>query len=415
MTVVNNLKRAAKHQAQNLIGFSKGETIAPIPHASRTLDKDDVDIAFEWLKKPDQWSDETVVKHFEEKFSNWNGSKYAYAFSAGRVALSACISALGLEPGDEVLIPGYTCVVVPNAFEYAGIKPVFCDIELDTYGPDLEVYRRKISPKTRAVYIQHLYGLVCRDYEGLVTFARERGLLIIEDCCHSTGAIFENIKVGNRGDVAFYSTEKSKIMSTIMGGVAVTNDEEIAAGLRKYAACCQTPDNDRTTTLLMNVPLSYYRFKHRQRWWRGDFAEFVYAQYRHISTTAEEMKGIKPTSYECVMAPSIAALALNQLSKVDKYNRRRREAARGWDEWCSSNDHPKPLVLPNSEPVFLRYPTRVKPEQKLDTRWAKQQLGVELGVWYVSNVHPVKHCIDDCPNANVAVSQCVNFPTILDG
>ena len=414
MTIIGNIESVAKHQVRNFIGLTKGETVTPIPHGSRTLGQDDVDIAFEWLKKSDQWSDETIVKQFEEKFAAWNGSKYAYAFSAGRVALSACINALGLEPGDEVLIPGYTCVVVPNAFEYVGIKPVYCDIELDTYGPDLDDYRRKISDRTRAVFIQHLYGLVCRDYEGLIRFARERDLLIIEDCCHSTGATFEDKKVGNRGNVSFYSTEQSKVMNTIMGGVAVTNDEKIAAGLRKYAACCKTPDNNRTTTLLMNVPLQYYKFKHKQRWWRGDLADFVYDRYKHVSTTAEEMEGIKPASYECVMAAPMAAIGLNQLSKVDEYNRQRRDAAKQWDEWCSLNGCPTPLVLPRSVPVFLRYPTRVAPEQKLDTRWAKQKLGVELGVWFVSNVHPATRSVDGCPNAGTAVSQCVNFPTILD-
>ena len=78
-------------------------------------------------------------------FAKWNGSKYAFAFMGGRVALSSCIYALDLQPGDEVILPGYTCVVVPNAFQFADIKTKFCDIELDTYGLDASLIEEKIG------------------------------------------------------------------------------------------------------------------------------------------------------------------------------------------------------------------------------------------------------------------------------
>src|SRR5262249_42952166 len=133
---------------------------------------------------------------FENAFAKWNGSSYAFAFAAGRKALSACIYALGLQEGDEVIIPGYTCIVVQNAFDYVGVTTRYCDIELDTFGPELSSVASVITPRTKAILVQHLYGLVCRDYEGILDLARQRGLRIIEDCAHVTGATFRGRHVG---------------------------------------------------------------------------------------------------------------------------------------------------------------------------------------------------------------------------
>lgn len=152
----------------------------------------------------------------------------------GRVALSACIYALDLQPDGEVILPGYTCVVVPNAFSYAGVKTVYSDIELDTYGLDVSQIENKITNKTKAILIQHLYGLVCRDYEAIIDLATHHGLKVIEDCAHCTGAEYKGKKVGNLGDVAFYSSEQSKVFNTIQGGVAVTNNDLLAQRLRVF-------------------------------------------------------------------------------------------------------------------------------------------------------------------------------------
>jgi perosamine synthetase len=180
---------------------------------SMTLDQDDVDIASAWLHNRERWGEGEIVSRYEFEFGCWNGSKHAFAFMSGREALSACIHALGLQAGDEVILPGYTCIVVPNAFHYAGVKTVYSDIELETYGLDVAQLEAKITVKTRAILVRHLYGLVCRDYEAILDLARCHGLKVIEDCAHSTGAEYKRLKVGNRGDVAFYSSEQSKVFA----------------------------------------------------------------------------------------------------------------------------------------------------------------------------------------------------------
>ena len=362
-------------------------------------------------KRTDSY-DPGIVAWYETEFARWNGSEYAFAFMAGRVALSACIYALALKPGDEVILPAYTCVVVANAFKYAGIKTVYCDIELDTYGLDIQQLEDKVTFKTRAVLLQHLYGVVCRDYEAILGFAKRNKLKVIEDCAHATGAEYKGIKVGNRGDVAFYSSNRSKVFTTIEGGIAVTNHEAINKRLQTFYNRAILPNENLINKLLHNVFLDYYSFKHPRRSVLEKCIWIQYGDKYHVSTSDEEQSGEYPPNYIARMPAPIAALGLNQLRKIDKYNDLRRQTAKRWDGWCEKNNYRKPLVIADSTPVFLRYPVLIEPEKKADTAWAVKELGVELGVWFVSNLHPTKLTVSGCPNAEMAVKQCVNFPGV---
>lgn len=380
---------------------------------SMTLDEDDVRIARRWLKDRSAWTDPHETKEFAAEFARWNGSRHSYAFFGGRVALSACIDALGLLPGDEVILPGYTCVVVPNAFQFAGIRVVYADIELDTYGLDAARVEEKITDRTRAIMLHHLYGLVCRDYEAILDLARRRRLRVIEDCAHATGAEFKGRKVGNIGDVGFYSCEQSKVLNTVMGGIAVTNDDALGARLKSFFDAAPLPDQDSIDRHLHTLILDYYRFKHPRRWILGELAQRRYGDKEVISTTQEEERGIRPAHYGQKMPAPVAAIGRNQLRKIDSYNAMRREQARSWDLWCEGMGYRKPLVVSGSVPVFLRYPVMVAPEKKQDLRWAEGSLGVSPGVWFSSNIHPVAARLADCPNADAAVAGCINLPCLI--
>ena len=410
---MKSIGRIAKHQVNNLLNLLRGYPITTPSLGSMTLDEDDVEIAREWLRDKTRWEENDLVTQYETEFARWNGSKFAFAFMGGRVALSACIYALDLQENDEVILPGYTCVVVPNAFKYAGVKPVYVDIELDTYGPDIKEVKQKITSKTKAILLHHLYGLVCRDYEAILELAKKYNLRVIEDCAHATGAEYKGKKVGNWGDVGFYSSEQSKVFNTIQGGIAVTNDEKIAKKLQEYYDKAPFPKVERIDKQLSNVILNYYQFKHPQRWWRGDVAELLYGRKRLISTTVEEEHGIKPAHYGCRMPPPIAAIAINQLRKIESYNQLRRQTAKQWDQWCEANGYKKPVVIENSTPVFLRYPVMVEDKKKKNISWGYRELGVTVGVWFVSHIHPVNLKVVDCPYADKAVSCCINLPCII--
>ena len=113
------------------------------------------------------------------------------------------------------------------------------------------------------------------------------------------------------------------------------------------------------------------------------------------------------------MPAPISALALNQLKKIDRYNEQRRQTAKRWDRWSEENGYKRPLVLAKSTPVYLRYPILVEPEKKLDMYWATEELGVIIGNWFISHLHPAARRVEGCPNADKAVSSCINFPTLI--
>lgn len=406
---------ARRHSETARLAFlSTGPCLAPL--GSMTLDEDDVEVAQSWLEDRSTWADCDLVSKYETEFARWNGSRYAFAFMGGRVALSAAIYALDLHPGDEVILPAYTCVVVPNAFAYAGVQAIYSDIELSTYGLDADQVEKRITSRTRAILLQHVYGLVCRDYDALLGLAKRRGLNVIEDCAHATGATYHGVKVGNRGDIGFYSSEQSKVFNTTQGGMVVTNSPHLGQRLREYYQRAKEPDVNRTRQLLETVLLNYYQGKHRYRnptlTWSARWAVLRYRHRRVMSTTPEEMRGIRPSDYGARMPAPIAALGLNQLRKIDYYNKIRRHAAQKWNVWADSNGYLPALPIEYSVPVYLRYPLLVEPEKKTDASWAAQELGIELGVWFVSQTHPVPITIAGCPNSEIAVNRCVNLPTI---
>jgi dTDP-4-amino-4,6-dideoxygalactose transaminase len=407
------VRRALQHQLANLRRLAAGEPLRVAPLGGMTLDPDDVRIARDCLRERQGWFELEPVVRFQEDFACWNGSRHAFAFMGGRVALSGCLHALGLGAGDEVIVPGYTCVVVPNALKFAGVTPVYCDIELDTYGPDIASVEAAITPRTRAILLHHLYGLVCRDYDDLLDLARRRGLPIIEDCAHATGAEHRGTRVGNAGTLAFYSSEQTKVFSTIQGGVAVTNDDSLAARLRDFWERCPDPTEQRVEALLRNLIIQYYSYKHPQNWWLGDVMEIAHGAPELISTTPDEMRGQRPAEYGCRMAAPVARLGANQIRKLDAYNERRRETARRWDQWCRDNGYQPARVMPESKPVYLRYPVMVEPERKRDVSWGRRELGVDVGVWFRGSIHPLDGSLPGLPNAAAAVASCVNLPCLI--
>jgi len=411
--IKHDLKHIGKNQARNVLNLMFARPLRMSNSKSMTLDVDDVEVANEWLSKPSSWEDAEVVDQYENEFARWNGSKYAFAFMGGRVALTACIYALDLQPGDEVIMPGYTCVVVPNAFKWAGVKIVYCDIELDTYGADVTQIESKITPKTRAILLHHLYGIVCRDYAAIIDLAKRHGLKVIEDCAHTTGAEYQGRKVGNLGDVAIYSSEKSKIFNTIQGGIAVTNDEQLAKRIRAYYDQAPYADKIWIDKQLRNVSLEFYQFKHPQSWWLGDVYYLLNKEYAIYSTTSEEEKGICPAHYGRKMPAPIAALGLNQLKKIDYYIKCRRENAKIWELWCEENGYTKPVVIADSIPSYLFYPVLVEPEIKQNIRWwGFKNFNTTVSDWFTSHLHPVPGHIPGCQNAEIAIKQCINFPTL---
>jgi perosamine synthetase len=166
------------------------------------------------------------VNEFETRFAERIGVEHAVSVSNGTVALHLAMMALGIGPGDEVIVPTLTYIASANAVSYTGATPVFVDSLRDTWQMDPEDVRRHITPRTRAIMPVHLYGQAC-DMDALAEIAKEFRLFIIEDCAEAIGSEFKGRHVGTYGDISTFSFFGNKTMTTGEGGMVTSNDKTL--------------------------------------------------------------------------------------------------------------------------------------------------------------------------------------------
>jgi len=173
------------------------------------------------------------VAEFEQAFAAHCGAAEGVAVNSGTAALHCAMRALGIGPGDEVIAPAITFAASANAALYEGATPVFADVEPDTLLIDPASVADKITARTRAIVAVD-YGGQPADYDALREMARERVIARIADACHSPGATYKGRPVGTLGDISCFSFHPVKHMTTCEGGMAVTDDAEMAAHMRRF-------------------------------------------------------------------------------------------------------------------------------------------------------------------------------------
>ena len=171
------------------------------------------------------------IAKFEDKFSKFCGRKYGVATSNGTSALQLALLVMGIGPGDEVIVPDLTFVASANAVTYTGAKPVFVDVEEETWTIDPGNIRKKINPRTKAIMVVHLYGHPA-NMDLLRALARQHKLLLIEDAAEAHGALYKGRKIGSLSDLACFSFYGNKIITTGEGGMVVTNSASLAQKAR---------------------------------------------------------------------------------------------------------------------------------------------------------------------------------------
>jgi len=181
------------------------------------------------------------VNTFEKKYAEYMGMKEAIACCNGTVALHIPLLALGLGPGDEVIVPSFTYIATANAVKYCGATPVFADSLSDSWNIDPEDIQKKITAKTKGIIPVHLYGNPC-DMNPIMDIAREHHLFVLEDAAECHGATYYGKKAGSFGNVSTFSFFGNKIITTGEGGMIVTNDEKLAEHMRILKGQGQDPN-----------------------------------------------------------------------------------------------------------------------------------------------------------------------------
>ena len=356
------------------------------------------------------------VERFETRLGELHGRGDAAAFGAGRVALAAILDALKIGHDDEVIVPAYTCVAVPNPVLFCGALPIYADVEARIPNIDIQSVRQRLSARTRAVIVQHTFGYPI-DMRPFLALAREHGFALIEDCTHALGARYDGRLVGTFGDAAFYSFEQSKVISTGQGGSAYSEDESISRGIRDYQRRCQAPQSHQVSSLLVGLGMKA-AFKGWGLSDRSRLPEYYLTRLGLISeavTTEAEYRCELPEAFAKAFSSRQAGLGVRQLDALEENLAARRRIATRYfsslevpDDWLV---HP----VPEAAPAFLRFPLRVPDKQGL-IDFARLR-GVWIGNWFSAPVHPLGvpqdragYSVGDCPQAELAVARIANLP-----
>lgn len=166
------------------------------------------------------------VREFENKFSAFTGAPFAIATNSCTSALHVAVAALGLKPGDEVIVPAFTWVSTPNVVEYMGAKPIFCDIDLKTFNINTNQINSLLTSRTAGIIPVHLFGL-CADLEPILQIAKKHKLWVVEDAACALGAWYHGKHAGTFGDMGCFSFHPRKSITTGEGGMITTANQEL--------------------------------------------------------------------------------------------------------------------------------------------------------------------------------------------
>jgi perosamine synthetase len=205
------------------------------------------------------------VQEFEQKFSRYTGARHAVATSSCTTALHIAVAALGLKPGDEVIVPAFTWISTANVVEYMGARPVFCDIDLATFNIDPAGIGALVTERTVGLLPVHLFGLPAA-LEPIVKLATKRGLWVIEDCACSLGGWYDGRHTGSFGEVGCFSFHPRKSVTTGEGGMITTNRDDLAAlsrTLRDHGAARSDYARQRTSGSFLLSPYEHLGFNFR--------------------------------------------------------------------------------------------------------------------------------------------------------
>jgi perosamine synthetase len=193
-----------------------------------------------------------IVSAYEKKMTAAIGAGYGISYAAGRMAFYSILRALNIGKGDEVILLGFTCSVMPNAVWRSGATPVFADVDEENFGSSAESIEKKITPRTKMIVAQHSFGIPCRIKE-IVELGRRRGIFVVEDCAITFDSSMDGIKVGNWGDAAIFSTDHSKPVNTLIGGLLYTKDAGFYKKVRSCSDSLPTLDREHQVRLFSQL------------------------------------------------------------------------------------------------------------------------------------------------------------------
>ena len=282
--------------SREALAIDGGRPVRPtlLPYGHQSVDEDDIAAVADVLRS-DWLTTGPTVGEFERRFAECVGTHEAVAVCNGTAALHCAMQAIGLGPGDEVIVPAMTFAATANAAVFLGATPIFADVGADTLLLDPADVSARVTPRTRAVAAVDYAGQPC-DYDALRALADRHGLALLDDACHALGGTWRGRPVGSLADLSTFSLHPVKPITAGEGGLIATDDADLARRMRRFRSHGITTD---------------HRQREATRSWFYEMTELGF-NYRL-------------TDFQC-------ALGMSQLHKLPVWVQRRQEIARRYDE-----------------------------------------------------------------------------------
>lgn len=335
------------------------------------------------------------------RLSNLLQVKHIFLVGSARVGLYTILSAYN-RPG-QVLMPGYNCIVVPEAVHYAGYRPTFVDIDPCTLNFSARALEKAITADTTVVLATHLFGIPC-NLEEILELIKHRDILIIEDAAPALGAEYNGKIVGCFGDAAVISFQSTKVISGEVGGALLTNNDELAKKIHQILSSAE----DRSNKLILFPKAMAYKTA---------LGPTMYAVLRRVY--AESRKELmyeviqanleKPDGYVTRMPGYACALVNRQLDRLVWNLGRRRKIAQIYRDRLANQTHwLLPEIPLSSAPSWIQFPMIT--ESKLEFYKYMQSVGVDMS-WTYKYSCAESFGARDCPNTQQAAKKVVSLPT----
>lgn len=341
----------------------------------------------------------------------------------GRVALYALLKAMGVTKGDEVIVQGYTCVVVSNAILYLGATPVYVDIDLNTFNMNMEALKAKVTERTKVIICQNTYGL-SSNLETISTVAAEASekykhpVYTLEDCTHGFGGSYHGKPNGTSCDASFFSTQWSKPYTTGVGGFSVVHNDELKTALRMLDAELIKPSFKETFQLQLMYFVREYLVRDWLYWPMIHLYRWL-SQHNVVvgSSSGEETHSIDmPEGFFKAQSDVQFKKGLSSMRKLDAVNELRKKNATAYTKYLTGigKNHVDPSLF--DDHIFIRYPLLVN--NRAQFREEAEKANVALGEWFEDPIYPAYNSLElwqvdtkELPNAMYVCERVVNLPT----
>lgn len=347
----------------------------------------------------------SLEKWFEKYFS----VKSAVAFTSGRGALYAILRGLEVGKGDEVIVQAFTCSAVIQPILTVGALPIYVDIT-SSLGADPFSVEKRITQKTKAIIIQHTFGIPA-NIDVLQAIATKHKIPLIEDCAHTIGATYKKRKLGTFGIASIFSFGRDKAFSCVSGGVAITSDKNLAERIEKLSKQKGYPSAFWTFQQLLHPVVFYFSVMPLYNNGFGKLILIILQKLRLLSLPVDKNRRVLAEEEVKKLPPALSAIALEQLKYIEKVNDKRVMLVEKYSKEFPENVLQIPLGIP-----LLRYPMLVENSEQCIKALRKKHL--YIGNWYSHVIDPkgvslknLGYTHGSCPQAEKIASHIINLPT----